>query len=476
MCHHLVIGAGGIGRATASGPDPGWSRRHPGDPQRVPTPTCPASAAVAGDAASVASMTGAAAGRGQHRERGEPPQVHPVGARLAARGGGTAGRRRGDRGRTGHRVEPVRLRTRRGPDDRGDAAASRTARRARSGPACGLDALAAHEAGRLRATELRASDYFGPGASAGTSYLNQYVIGPAAAGRAVRLVMGEPDVPHSWTYLDDIGALAAVLATDERSWGRAWHVPTAAPLTLREAATAAALAGGPIRSPRVSKLPAPVKLAARVAPLVRELDETAHQFERPFVLDSSLATATFGLTPTPWPESLAATCRPWLRAAGPPDRPVAGPPGPPAGGGQPTRVSTGGGGAVGTGGGGVRSSLLGHQILPPRSRLSAVTSTDRTISVSSRTPSATATPISARNTSGSVPSTRNVAASTRPAEVITPPVAASATSEPSRVPRVCGLLADPGHQEDVVVDAQGDQEHERRTAGTTASAPAKPKT
>ena len=38
--------------------------------------------------------------------------------------------------------------------------------------------------------------------------------------------------------------------------------------------------------------------------------------------------------------------------------------------------------------GGLRSSALGHQILPPRSRLIAVTSTDRTMIVSSRTPSA----------------------------------------------------------------------------------------
>ena len=42
----------------------------------------------------------------------------------------------------------------------------------------------------------------------------------------------------------------------------------------------------------------------------------------------------------------------------------------------------------------LRSSLLGHQILPPRSRLSAVTSTDRTIIVSISTPRATVTPSS----------------------------------------------------------------------------------
>ena len=83
---------------------------------------------------------------------------------------------------------------------------------------------------------------------------------------------------------------------------------------------------------------------------------------------------------------------------------------------------------------GPRSSVLGHQILPPMSRLIAVTRTDRTIIVSSMTPSATATPSSARNTSGMVPSTRNVAASTMPAEVITPPVELSAISEPWRVP------------------------------------------
>ncbi|MEZ5091447.1 NAD-dependent epimerase/dehydratase family protein [Nocardioides sp.] len=168
------------------------------------------------------------------------------------------------------------------------------------------DALAAHEEGRVRATELRASDYFGPGSSAGTSLLNQYVVARAAAGSTVRLVTGVADAPHSWTYLPDIGRFAAALATDDRSWGRAWHVPTEPPRTMREVARdAAALAGHP--EPRVVPLPRLVKLVARVAPVVRELDETAHQFERPFVLDSSAAQSTFGFRATPWDEALRAT-------------------------------------------------------------------------------------------------------------------------------------------------------------------------
>src|SRR4029453_13124 len=92
--------------------------------------------------------------------------------------------------------------------------------------------------------------------------------------------------------------------------------------------------------------------------------------------------------------------------------------------------------------------------------------TERTTKVSNSTPKATAKPISVTNTSGSVPSAAKVPASTTPAEVITPPVAARPTSAPRRVPwrplfSWAPVLVDPGHQEDVVVGTEGDQEHER---------------
>jgi nucleoside-diphosphate-sugar epimerase len=168
------------------------------------------------------------------------------------------------------------------------------------------DALAAHEAGRIRATELRASDYFGGDARARTSVLNEFVLGPAARGRTVRLVMGDPDAPHSWTYLPDIAALAATLATDDRSWGRPWHVPTAPARSVQEVvADLADATGRP--APAVRLLPAAVRGLLRVVPVVRELDETRHQFERPFVLDSSAAERTFGLAPTPWQQALVET-------------------------------------------------------------------------------------------------------------------------------------------------------------------------
>ena len=60
----------------------------------------------------------------------------------------------------------------------------------------------------------------------------------------------------------------------------------------------------------------------------------------------------------------------------------------------------------------------------------------RTMNVSSRIPRATISPRSKVKLTGSVISTENVPARMIPALVITPPVAASARSMPSRVPCV----------------------------------------
>ena len=71
------------------------------------------------------------------------------------------------------------------------------------------------------------------------------------------------------------------------------------------------------------------------------------------------------------------------------------------------------------------------------------------------------------------PSAAKVAASTTPAEVITPPVTPRPRRMPARVPCFEGLLADPGHQEDVVVHAQGHEEDEaeQRHGGVRAREP-----
>ncbi len=178
------------------------------------------------------------------------------------------------------------------------------------------EALAAHEAGRLRTTEVRAADYVGPTVTAAAGLLRRY--GDAAlAGRTV-WSFGDPDVVHSFSYAPDVAAVLAAVATDERAWGRAWHVPGAEPRSVREALTdlvAAAPGPGPRRAPRIRRVPRAVLTAVSpVAPIVRELGEVLWQFERPFVIDAGPTTATFGVTGTPWDEVVAATARGWAPA------------------------------------------------------------------------------------------------------------------------------------------------------------------
>lgn len=170
-----------------------------------------------------------------------------------------------------------------------------------------------NDCGRLRATEVRSSDYVGAGMGA-QSYLNSFVIKPAVAGRAGWLVIGDPDAQHTWTAGRDVARLVARLAVepaDSPAWGRAWHVPSAPPRSMAQVAEEVAeLSGQPVRRPR--RVPrAVVALLGAVNPTVRELRETRHQFEGPFLLDSSAASAAFDLQATAWETTLRETVQ-WL--------------------------------------------------------------------------------------------------------------------------------------------------------------------
>ena len=165
------------------------------------------------------------------------------------------------------------------------------------------DALAAHEAGRIAAVEVRGSDYMGPWV------VNGHIarVTPAALkGRTAR-VLGRPDQPHSFTDVRDMGRALAAVAQAPRTWGRVWHAPTNAPRTQAEAIADVCRAAG--------REPAPVKafpkwvlgIGGAFVPVLRELRETEYQFTSPYVLDSSAIARELGLEPTPWSEVCCAT-------------------------------------------------------------------------------------------------------------------------------------------------------------------------
>jgi len=166
------------------------------------------------------------------------------------------------------------------------------------------DMLAAHEAGRVRVTEARAADFVGPQVPADHSHLMRQL--PALEKGRRAWVVGDPDAPRGWSYMPDVAATLAVLGTDERAWGRAWHVPSAI-RSQREALTdLAAALGKP--APKVSGIPWPVLRAVGLAsPMMREVVDVRHQFDQPYVIDATATTATFGLTATPWDDVVAAS-------------------------------------------------------------------------------------------------------------------------------------------------------------------------
>ncbi|MEV7007824.1 NAD-dependent epimerase/dehydratase family protein [Streptosporangium sp. NPDC051022] len=171
------------------------------------------------------------------------------------------------------------------------------------------EALAAHDAGRVRVTEVRGSDYFGPGCL-DQSHLGERLVPPLLAGRTVRYI-GDPTLPHSWTYVPDVARALVTAATDDRSWGRAWHVPTTEPVTVREIADRlCSLAGVP--NPGVKAMPHWLIRAAGVfSPMLGELEELRYQFVRPFLLDSTDFQKVFGVTPTPLEDALTETIAWW---------------------------------------------------------------------------------------------------------------------------------------------------------------------
>lgn len=168
-----------------------------------------------------------------------------------------------------------------------------------------MAAKAAHDAGRIRTVEVRASDFIGPDLGQ-NGHMGDRVVPRLLAGKSVS-VLGGVDVAHSWTAIDDVAATLIASARNEQTWGRAWHVPTAPPMTQTQLVDEMARIAG-VDTVTVSSIPNfAVTLLGLVMADMRELKEVMYQFEAPFVVDSSETTEVLGLVHTPLEETLQKT-------------------------------------------------------------------------------------------------------------------------------------------------------------------------
>jgi nucleoside-diphosphate-sugar epimerase len=161
------------------------------------------------------------------------------------------------------------------------------------------DARAAHEAGRSRAVEVRAADYVGPG-TGDNGHITR-VLPAALQGKAVSMI-GRTDLPHSFTEVLDVARTLVAAADDHGSHGRTWMVPSNEPRSQRQVVTEMlASAGKPPVT--VRRLPAGMLRAlGLVSPMMREIADMGYQWTAPYVIDDSESRARFGIEPTPWDE------------------------------------------------------------------------------------------------------------------------------------------------------------------------------
>jgi nucleoside-diphosphate-sugar epimerase len=150
--------------------------------------------------------------------------------------------------------------------------------------------LRAHADGRLRVTIGRSSDYYGPRGT--TTTVGESIMKPALHGKRVRW-LGSLDQPHTLNYLEDMGRALVTLGERDEADGEVWHLPAAEPLTGRQFLDL--LFEEAARPPKVGVASRPViRIGGLFNPLLRELNETLYQFERPFVSDASKFEAAFG--------------------------------------------------------------------------------------------------------------------------------------------------------------------------------------
>jgi len=167
----------------------------------------------------------------------------------------------------------------------------------------------AHGRGELRGVEVRASDYFGPGAT-GTAHLGETFFTSILASKTARAV-GRPGLAHSWSYLPDIVSTLIAAADHDGEWGRLWHVPSAAASRIEIADQVNRRFG---THGKVAAYPQwLLRSLGMVNPMMHEIWASSYQFTVPYLIDSTETQRELGVSATVWADALATTAESYRR-------------------------------------------------------------------------------------------------------------------------------------------------------------------
>lgn len=165
-------------------------------------------------------------------------------------------------------------------------------------------ALAAHRDGKVRVTIGRGSDFFGPWAT--ISAYGSRVFSRLIHGKDARIALSAK-MPHTITYIPDLGKSLVILGERTEADGQAWHVPNDMP-RISQGELIQMIADEANVKAKIFVTP---KLMFSMMGLfdaeIKEMIEMLYEFEKPFVVDSSKFEKIFGMKATPIKDAIKET-------------------------------------------------------------------------------------------------------------------------------------------------------------------------
>jgi nucleoside-diphosphate-sugar epimerase len=169
--------------------------------------------------------------------------------------------------------------------------------------------LDAHKSGKVRVAIGRGSDFYGEGVLG--SALGERVFYPALAGKKAGAV-GNIDLPHSYTNINDFGKGLVILGENDEALGQTWHIPNAPTTSTREILNL--IYEELNQTPKYSAMgKTMMRIGGLFVPEARETVEMMYEFEKPFVVDHRKFEKAFGNIATPLREGLRQTLA-WYKA------------------------------------------------------------------------------------------------------------------------------------------------------------------
>lgn len=166
----------------------------------------------------------------------------------------------------------------------------------------------AHTAGELKVTIGRGSDFFGPLVT--NAVFGEIFFKPVFAGKAANL-LGNIDLPHTFTYIKDFAKALIVLSNEEKAYGRAWHVPSVATISTRAFLSMVEDEMGMKAKVRVAGKTM-ISIMGLFSPVIKEVKEMMYTWTEPYVVNHSQFEEAFGLRATPFEKSVKETVS-WMK-------------------------------------------------------------------------------------------------------------------------------------------------------------------